>query len=88
VIATRWGLYVIKQIRGSVTNEEEKWISNQLATIGFMENDKGYKENVYEVDISDEEVKRIDEVLKRIEEGTTLDVKFYRWSTIEDFLIV
>jgi hypothetical protein len=88
VIATRWGIYVIKHIRGLMTNEDEKFISNNLATIGFMENDKGYKENVYSVGISEDELKKIEEVLKKIEEGTMLDMKFYRWSVVEDFLIV
>lgn len=88
VVATRWGIYVIRQTSKSTSqkieeNDIEKYkktISNSLSIIGFMENDKGYKQGVYSSELKEDELNKINDVLHSIESKTNLDIKFYKWS--------
>lgn len=88
IISTRWGIYVIKHTRESLRQKIEeqdlqkykKMISNTLSVIGFMENDKGYKQGVYSSELKNDELNKINDVLHTIEMNTKLDVKFYKWN--------
>jgi len=63
-------------------------ISNVLSVIGFMENDKGYKEGVYSEELKDDEIGKINDALHTIEMNTKLDVKFYKWSNVSTSIYV
>ncbi len=96
VVSTRWGIYIIKQTAASLNQKIEendvhkykKMISNVLSVIGFMENDKGYKEGVYSEELKDDEIGKINDALHTIEMNTKLDVKFYKWSNVSTSIYV
>lgn len=89
IIATRWGVYVIKPtdksqfIAQSWNENKNKYykekIDRYLSKIGFMENDKGYKEQVYD-DIYQDEEEVIHKNLKKITGITYLRLKFCSWN--------
>ncbi|NDB86760.1 MAG: hypothetical protein EB127_29315 [Alphaproteobacteria bacterium] len=80
IIATRWGVYIIKptnksQLEASLwsENKQKKYkeqITKYVDRIGIMENDKGYKEGIYDELYQDEE-ESIHKVLKKIVELTS-----------------
>jgi hypothetical protein len=89
IIATRWGVYIIKPtdksqfIAQSWNENKNKYykekIDRCLSKIGFMENDKGYKEQVYD-DIYQDEEEVIHKNLKKITGITYLRLKFCSWN--------
>jgi len=91
IIATRWGEYIIKQtnkyqLEASLwsENKQQKYkeqITRYIDRIGIMENDKGYKEGIYD-DLYQDEEESIHKVLKKIVDLTNLRIKFCSWNIL------
>jgi len=95
VIATRWGIYVIKSDEESRTFSlkfscldrdtqkeiyEEK-LNKYLFEIQKVEDHKGYKEKIYK-NLNDYDIKFIREMLDKIREKSKLNIKFCPWKDL------
>lgn len=89
IIATRWGVYIIKptnkshEIASMWSDRKQKYymdkIKKYIDKIGIMENDKGYKEGTYDDIYPDEEELVVEKNLEKIRKITFLRLKFCTW---------
>lgn len=95
VIATRWGIYVIKSNhesrefarkyykldKNSQMKKYESKFGIHLKKIGFLENDKGYKNGEFPP-LNEKEVDVISQHLEEIAKITGLEIKFCPWKDL------
>lgn len=88
IVATRWGLYIIKPTENSwkiahhwnddVYKKYFKRVDQELSYIYELENKLGYKNNLYP-QISILEENKIKTILERIQRLAYIDIKFCSW---------
>ena len=95
VIATRWGIYVLKTTAGSKKYAEKyssldkkhqmkkykEKFGKHLRKIGHLENDKGFKEGNY-LSLDESDIEYIKKKLSYISDETKLEIKFCPWNAL------
>jgi hypothetical protein len=90
IIATRWGIYILRQSDYSLNNPlkynieyMKKEVSNIIRWIGKIENDKGFKNNIYEKELTEDELNEINKNINDLINLTYLKIKFVKWSLLD-----
>jgi hypothetical protein len=92
IIATRWGIYILRQSEQSLKNPlkdetnqitTKKKISDIIRWIGQIENNKGYKNNNYERELTTVELNEINKNITNLINLTYLKIKFCTWSSLD-----
>jgi hypothetical protein len=91
VIATRWGIYMLKKSFYVLNNPlkdknklkiMKKDISNIIRWIGKIENDKGFKQDIYEKRLTTIELNEINKYINELIKLTNISIKFCPWNEL------